>query len=126
MIFLSKGSFRVGDGLKTRFWEDICLGDRSLAEQYPSLFAIVHRKNVTVGQVLANNPLNIEFRRNLSGNRWNRWLHLVQRLINVNLSESTDSFVWKLTTSGEFAVKSMYEDLLDNSTRFPRRYLWKT
>jgi hypothetical protein len=44
--FFDRVSFKVGDGTSVRFWEDIWLGDTSLANQYPSLYNIVQRKNV--------------------------------------------------------------------------------
>jgi hypothetical protein len=39
--FFSRGSFKVGDGENTQFWENMWLGDKPLAQQYPSLFSIV-------------------------------------------------------------------------------------
>jgi hypothetical protein len=71
--FFSRGSFVVGDGKSTRFWEDTWLGDNPLANQYPSLFKIVRCKNIMVANVLGMVPLNIEFRRTLTRNKWNRW-----------------------------------------------------
>jgi hypothetical protein len=124
-IFFKNGSFTVGNGQKTRFWEDTWLGDTPLALQYPSLYNIVRRKNVLVADVLSNNPLNIEFRRSLNGNRWAVWLQLVQRLMGVTLTEEPDAFVWKLTTSGIFSVKSLYAHLMNGHTVFLRKYIWK-
>jgi hypothetical protein len=44
----------------------------SLAQQYPSLYDIdiVRRANALVADVLTGNPINIEFRRTLSTNKW--------------------------------------------------------
>jgi hypothetical protein len=39
--FFKRGSFIVGNGQTTHFWEDTWLGKTSLATQYPSLYAIV-------------------------------------------------------------------------------------
>jgi hypothetical protein len=75
--------------------------------------------------VLAHVPLNIQFRRILHGDKWMDWLHLCRRLMNVTLQDQTDSFVWNLTTTGFFTVKSMYEDLMNDHTPFLRKYLWK-
>jgi hypothetical protein len=63
--FFSRGFFKVGNGSDTRFWEDIWLGDTSLAQQYPVLSNIVH----LVATVLAQNPLNIAFRRAFNENK---------------------------------------------------------
>ena len=43
----------------------------------------------------------------------------------VNLNDEPDCFMWKLTTSGLFTVKSMYEDLMNDHTTYLRKYLWK-
>jgi uncharacterized protein Usg len=123
--FFSRGFFKVGNGMNTRFWEDTWLENISLAHQYPSLYNIVHHKNVTVAQVLAQTPLNITFRRVLSGNKWTLWLQLCRKLMLVTLNEENDRFVWNLTSNGLFTVKSMYEDIMSDHTHLIRKYLWK-
>ena len=123
--FFSRGSFKIGNGLETRFWEDTCLGDKPLAQQYPSLYNIAQHKNVMVASVLTGFPLNLAFRRNLSGNKWSRWLHLISRLIDINLTNDADRFVWNLTASGIFSVKSMDLGYMNDNTIFHRKYLWK-
>jgi hypothetical protein len=95
--FFMRGSMEVGNGQNTRFWEDAWLGDRPLCEQYPSLYCIVNQTNVSVAQVWNATPINIGFRRALSGNRWDRWAHLVVRLMGVQLSDNDDVFHWNLT-----------------------------
>jgi hypothetical protein len=35
------------------------------------------------------------------------------------------TFVWGLTTSGIFTVKSMYLDLLDDDIKYLKNYIWK-
>jgi hypothetical protein len=123
--FFQRGHFIVGNGLTTRFWEDCWLGDTPLAIQYPLLYNIVHYKNVSVAHVLGQSPINIGFRRGLSGNKWTAWLHLCQRLLPIKLSMEPDHFVWKLTTNGSFSVKSMYEDMMNDHTPFLHKFLWK-
>jgi hypothetical protein len=75
--------------------------------------------------VLTGYPLNIEFRRTLSDNKWEAWLHLLQRLILVNLTEDQDVFGWKLTISSLFSIKSVYADMMNGHTVFLRKYIWK-
>jgi hypothetical protein len=65
------------------------------------------------------------FRQALTGIRGSRWLHLVRRLMDVNLTTQQDVFVWKLTTSGLFTVKSLYLDFMNDHTKFLRKYIWK-
>lgn len=125
MIFFSRGAFVLGDGSGIRFWEDTWLVNTPLSYQYPSLFRIVQHKNVSVATVFATIPLNIRFRRNLIGANWTRWLHLVQRLMMVNLSNEPDSFVWSLTPSDVFSVKCLYADYMDGQTVFHQKFIWK-
>ena len=68
--FFNRTRFIVGNGIDTRFWEDMWLGDAPLATQYPSLYRIVQRREALVATVLQSIPLNIQFRRVLVGDRW--------------------------------------------------------
>src|SRR4051812_32133728 len=52
-------------------------------------------------------------------------LHLCQCLMLVQLTDESDKFIWTLTESGLFSVKSMYLDLMNGHTRICRKYLWK-
>jgi hypothetical protein len=58
--FFERGSFFVGNGQSTRFWEDTWLGEMPLADQYSLLYTIMRQRNALVAEVLANSPLNIE------------------------------------------------------------------
>ena len=102
VTFFRRVKFLVGNGNSTRFWEDTWLGDTPLAVQYPSLYNIVQRKEDYVATVLNSVPLNIHFRRSLVGERWEAWLQLVRRLMEVQLSDDLDTIHWSLTTTGVF------------------------
>jgi hypothetical protein len=88
--FFKRGSFIVGDGSATRFWEDVWLGGMLLANQYPTLYKIVRTKNVLVADVLNQTPLNVRFNRVLIGDKWDAWVHVVSRLMSVQLSDEPD------------------------------------
>ena len=123
--FFNRVTFKVGNGQRTRFWEDTWLGGTPLALQYPVLYHIAQWKEVSVASVLQPIPLNIQFRRALVGPCWDTWLHLVRRLMEINLSDANDTISWKLTGSGVFTVKSMYTDLI-NTGDIPRSgHIWK-
>jgi hypothetical protein len=113
----------VGTGDSVCFWEYIWLGDTPLAQQYPSLYNIVQRKNIMVATVLAQTSLNITLRRTLNDYKSNQWLNLCQCLMEVELSNDPDKFVWKLNECGVFKVKSMYLDLMQGHTVFLRQIL---
>ena len=109
-LFFNRTKFILGNGTATRFWEDTWLGETPLALQYPFLYNIVQRRDAYVATVMQSIPLNIQFRRTLVGARWEAWLNLVRRLMDVQLSQQPDQLCWKLTKNGEFSVKSMYLD----------------
>ena len=44
-------------------------GNSALKDQYPNLFNLVHRKQTTVHTVLNGDPLNVSFRRHLTGSK---------------------------------------------------------
>jgi hypothetical protein len=123
--FFERGSFTIGNGESARFWEDTWLGSTPLAQQYPSLYNIVQRKQVSVANVMSQTPLNIGFRQALTGHRANRWLHLCTRLMRVQLTAHSNVFKWGLTKSGLYTVKSMYLDCMDDHTKYLQKHLWK-
>ena len=123
--FFIRTNFIIGNGTNTRFWEDTWLGETPLTLQYPSLYSIVQRRDAYVATVLQSVPLNIQFRRTLVGNRWEAWLHLVSRLMEVQLSQQPDQLRWKLTRTGEFTVKSMYLDVINSSSIPSSKHVWK-
>ena len=62
-LFLEKGKFKVNNGNQTRFWENLW------SLQFPGLYRIARRKNVSVANVLGTTPLNMAFRRALLGEK---------------------------------------------------------
>ena len=100
--FLERGRFVVQNGQQTRFWEDLWIGHEPLRQQYPSLYAIVRKKNQSVASVLRARPLNISFRRALVGDKLRLWIQLVSLVMNTVLIDSNDTFVWGLTRNSNF------------------------
>jgi hypothetical protein len=45
--------------------------------------------------------------------------------MDVHLNEERDTFKWNLTDSGHFSVKSLYAQLLNENTKFLRKYPWR-
>jgi len=50
---LTKGSFLIKDGTKTRFWDDTWVRDKPLKDAYPSLYNIVRDSHATVSKVMS-------------------------------------------------------------------------
>jgi hypothetical protein len=122
-LVLERGRFKVQDGTQTRFWEDLWLGKEPLMENYPTLYNIVRKKNLSVAQVLSTTPLNISFRRALVVDNWDKWLNLVGSIIMVHLNDHMDSFIW--TANKIFLVKNMYNDLVLKSRTPVNCWTWK-
>jgi len=123
--FLNWMTFKVQNGKQTRFWEDKWLGNSALKEQYPNLFNLVHRKHVTVHTVLNGDPLNVSFRRHLTGNNLRDWIDLGHRVANIQLVDNKDVGIWQLHKSGQFSVRSMYSALLDVRVLPLNKLVWK-
>uniref|UniRef100_A0A453MKL7 Uncharacterized protein n=1 Tax=Aegilops tauschii subsp. strangulata TaxID=200361 RepID=A0A453MKL7_AEGTS len=90
-----------------------------------TLYNIVQRKEDYVGTVFQTIPLNIQFRRVLVGARWTAWMHLVRRLVDVQLSDQPDASQRKLTKNGTFTVKSFYTDLINSGPLSRLLHIWK-
>jgi hypothetical protein len=75
--------------------------------------------------VMSSRPLNMNFQKTLDVFKWDVWMHLCNQLMVVQLSDEPDRFIWNLTRSGIFIVKSMYEDSLNSLVHFPSKYLGK-
>ena len=59
-----------------------------MMQQYPTLYSIVRKKNQSVVDVLIRTrPLNILFRRALTGDKLRLWLELVSKVVNMMLPE---------------------------------------
>ena len=111
------GKFKVNSGAQTRFWEDIWIGNTLLQNKFPGLYNIVRKKYAIVAQVLSSNPLNIFFRRPLVGNNLQCWHRMVASVVDINLGEQPDRFIWSLDSKGVFTVRSMYVFLIHNGIR---------
>ncbi|GKB94895.1 hypothetical protein Tco_0981032, partial [Tanacetum coccineum] len=54
---------RVGDGLRTRFWNDLWISDGLLRDRFPRLFALEMDKEVLVAVKLGASSVADSFRR---------------------------------------------------------------
>lgn len=66
----------MGDGDRTRFWEDVWLGTCPIRIKFYNLFRICNHQKVLVAEVLRNGEINLSFRRNfeeLEIKQWESW-----------------------------------------------------
>jgi len=123
--FLRWGKFKLGNGSLIRFWEDTWLGNEPLKNQYPALYNIVRKKSVLVSSVLSSIPLNVFFRRSLVANNLLSWHQLVARVMDIQLQDQSDSFVWSLQQNGLFSVRSMYRAITITNIIPHNHIIWK-
>jgi hypothetical protein len=102
--FLSLGCFKLNNGVHIRFWEDKWLGDFTLQHHFPSLYAIVRRKNVSVAFTFSSITLNISFRRGLTGNNLQLWHSVVAMVVHIRLNGVAGSFIWGVHQNGKLCT----------------------
>jgi hypothetical protein len=124
-VVLANGSFNIKDGTSTRFWDDTWVGGKPFKDRYPNLYNIVRDPHASVAKIMGTNPLNVSFRRALVGNKLSEWLNLVARISNIVLVDGSDNFIWNLTKSGLFTVRSMYLHSIDTRPPFQNKKIWK-
>jgi hypothetical protein len=109
--FLSLGHFKLNNGGNIQFWEDKWLGNFTLRQQYPPLYAITRRRNISVASVFSMILLNIAFRRGLVGTSLILWFKLVARVVDIRPNNAKDMFIWDLlqTRLGGVWFKSVIE-----------------
>ena len=123
--FLRWGKFKLGNRSLIRFQEDTWLGNEPLKNQYSALYNIVRKKSALVSSVLSLIPLNVSFPRSLVANNLLSWHQLVARVMDIQLQDQTDSFVWSLQQNGLFSVRSMYRAITTTNIIPHNHIIWK-
>ena len=91
------------------------MGAWALKDCFPNVYNIVRKKSATVKSVLSVSPLNVAFRRSLVGVNLQAWHAIVAMVLNVQLTNQRDSFIWGLHQHGRFSVRSMYSALISHA-----------
>ena len=79
-----------------------------------------------MASVLRTSALNIQFHRTLLREKWTKWIHLVSKLISINLTQMPDTFQRMLTSNGVFTMKSMHAVLINSGPIFHRNHIRRT
>jgi hypothetical protein len=103
-LLIQHGRCKVNNGQQTRFWEDVWIDKQPLMRRFPDLYRIVRKKGVSVASVLSSTPLNISFRRGITGDRLDEWLKLVSLVFLVNPNNNRDILVWQIKRDGIFST----------------------
>nr|GEW64639.1 hypothetical protein [Tanacetum cinerariifolium] len=122
-------SRKVGNGENTRFWEDVWMGDSSLKCQFPRLYVLDTRKEISVADKLRHESFVFSFRHvSRGGIEAGQYDELSSRLDSIRLVQMNDRWVWSLTGSCDFSVKSvrnLLDDSLLSSNSLPTRWVKK-
>ncbi|XP_015164913.1 uncharacterized protein [Solanum tuberosum] len=83
--FFWEVSFKAGNGLKIRFWQDKLLGNSMLKDSFPFLFQIASNKEAIIAQYRDNNFWAPIFRRNFQDWEINDIFSLLETLESTTL-----------------------------------------
>ncbi|GJS99690.1 RNA-directed DNA polymerase, eukaryota [Tanacetum coccineum] len=96
---------RVGNGIRTSFWNDLWIGESILKLSFPRLYALEDNKDSSVADKI-NDSITSSFRRFVRGGVESFQLdHLKVLLEPVILSNMEDRWYWDLNGDGVFRVK---------------------
>ncbi|GKC99214.1 RNA-directed DNA polymerase, eukaryota [Tanacetum coccineum] len=112
--FISHCKNRVGNGMPTRFWNDVWIGDQQLRYLFPRIYSLDENKDCSVASKLQGATV-LSLRRPVRGGAESQQLDQLQELIGTSiLSNAEDRWVWDLNGSGSFCVKGAC-NLLDEA-----------
>lgn len=60
--FASNISIKVGNGLKTSFWNDDLIGNGPLKEIFPDIFSLVQQPDATLAEIWSQQSWDLTFR----------------------------------------------------------------
>nr|GEY33321.1 RNA-directed DNA polymerase, eukaryota, reverse transcriptase zinc-binding domain protein [Tanacetum cinerariifolium] len=111
---ISHCRIRVGNGLRTRFWNDLWIGDSLLRYEFPRLYALDNFKDCTVADKL-HGSISFSFRReDREGAEAHQRDLLLDLIEPVILSNMEDRWTWDLNGDGVFRVRDV-RNLLDTT-----------
>ncbi|GKB67403.1 RNA-directed DNA polymerase, eukaryota, reverse transcriptase zinc-binding domain protein, partial [Tanacetum coccineum] len=99
---------KLGNGVSTRFWEDIWCGDQPLKAQFPRIYLLDTDRGCNIENRLSLPAWSTALRRQPSGGVESCQFLVLQTVItDVVLSDEQDSWQWSLDVSVGFSVSSV-------------------
>nr|GEY49701.1 RNA-directed DNA polymerase, eukaryota, reverse transcriptase zinc-binding domain protein [Tanacetum cinerariifolium] len=117
---------QVGNGLNTKFWEDVWMGNKNFKTSFPRIYALESDKNLTVADKMAHNDVAFSLRRQpRDGVEIEQFRALSIVIEGVLMHDMVDRWKWTLDGSGEFSVASARK-FIDNSRLIgsPKKTRW--
>jgi hypothetical protein len=120
--------YKVHNGEKISFWEDVWLGDVPLKIQFPTLFSFCEDHLVSVADSYDEGEWSIDLRRALTTEEAGQKASLLDLLNQVFIEETLpDEVEWVLDKSKQFSTKSFYRFLSHRGVSIPvSPDTWKT
>ncbi|MCH87455.1 ribonuclease H, partial [Trifolium medium] len=130
---------KLGNGNSVKFWKDVWLGEQCLAQRFPRLFGISVQQDEVITNV--GSWVNGEWRWGLLWRRnffvWEETLvqELLNLILNVEITDADDGWIWTPDRVEGFSVKSLYvylDSLLSPQIQrtslenFAFNYIWKS
>ncbi|GKB82227.1 hypothetical protein Tco_0949122 [Tanacetum coccineum] len=110
---LSHYQIRVGNGLRTQFWNEIWIAGTPLRDLFPRIYALETLKGYSVASKLLN-PINLSLRSDVRDGVESYQLVLLEETTGSTiLSNMEDRWTWDLNSDRVFRVKDM-RNLLDD------------
>jgi hypothetical protein len=115
----------VGDGKCTQFWNDVWITASPLRIDFPRIYDICNKKNISVAGC-AQMDWHPHLRRMLDAQALVEWNQLQVLLQGVQLSTLPDQITWGLTKSKQFTTASLYQFLTASGvTSHVVKKIWK-
>ncbi|PWA77416.1 RNA-directed DNA polymerase, eukaryota [Artemisia annua] len=122
----------IGNGRNTRFWLDLWVGDQTLKERFPRVFALERIKDCSLADRWCDDNWNWNWIRNMhtegrTGPTGQQFIDLQCVLEGIDWSENEDVWSWELDQQGIFSVactRIHVDNLLLHSGELPTR--WNT
>jgi hypothetical protein len=121
-----------GEGSKIRFWEDVWCGDRTLREEFPSLYSIASLKDASIADNMEYSSesiqWNVQFSRLIQDWEVGELAAFYKCLYEYKMQgEGRDKLWWMPSRKGVFEVKTFYRALSPHgAVSFPWKSVWKS
>lgn len=121
--------WRLGNGIKCFFWEDIWWSDRSLASLFPRLYGLVSVKYISVASVVSlwspDNRCSFMWTRSILERESSMVSSICNIVAQISLNTYQDTLVWA-PINGQFSSASCYKLLSPNLINGGNRHsIWQ-
>jgi hypothetical protein len=101
--------WKLGNGCKIRFWEDVWIDNSSPAIQFWEIYSIINEQNKSIRELWDGVDLKCSFRRCVDLRLFNQWEEILAIASTINFSEEEDEPIWEFHSSGLYSSHSMYK-----------------